>query len=148
MKEETLRGLIGRIKLSDRSAFKELFDHFQEGIYHFLVYKTGDQNLAEDILQETFLKVWKNREDLNEENSIKSYLYTMANNAALNYYRHQKVVYAHRAHYKVENEDRSPEKVLESEEFRQVLLSTIEKLPEKTRIAFMMSRFEERFPGS
>lgn len=129
-------------KAGDRSAFKHLFDHFQEAIFNFLVYKTGDADLSEDILQDTFLKLWRNREELDEGLSIKSYLFTMANNAALNHFRHQKVVYAHQANYKFDGQSDSPERIAESNEFYDQLLGTIENLPEKTRIAFMMSRFE------
>ncbi|MEQ9423153.1 MAG: RNA polymerase sigma-70 factor [Cyclobacteriaceae bacterium] len=142
MDDQQLNTLVARIAFGDKSAFREFFDHFQGPIFNFLVYKLGDQDLAEDMLQETFLKVWKNRENLDQTQSIKSYLFTMANNAVLNHFRHQKVVYAHQAQYRFEATDRSPEEEVQSSEFQNYLLAAIENLPEKTRITFMMSRFE------
>lgn len=143
MEEAQLKQLVLNIQIGDRSAFKDLFEFFHQGIYSFIVFKIGDPTLAEDILQDTFLKLWRNREKLDESLSIKSYLFTMANNAVLNHFRHQKVVYTHQAQYQPETEDRSPEEIAQSEEFTKQLLGSIEQLPEKTRITFMMSRFED-----
>ena len=61
----------------------------------------------------------------------------------MNHFRHQKVVYAHQAQYQVESTDRSPEEIMGSNEFSQMVLKAIEELPEKTRITFMLSRFED-----
>ena len=138
-----MKQLVLKIKSGDRSAFKTLFEHFQNSLYNFLIYKTGDSDLSEDILQETLLKVWQKRDRLDESLSIKSYLFTMANNSAMNYFRHQKVIYAHQAQYQFEDEDRSPEDIFRTKEFYDQVLQAIENLPEKTRITFMMSRFED-----
>ena len=143
MEELQLKQLVLKIKSGDRSAFKTLFEHFQNSLYNFLIYKTGDSDLSEDILQETLLKVWQKRNSLDESLSIKSYLFTMANNSAMNHFRHQKVIYAHQAQYQFEDEDRSPEDIFRTKEFYDQVLQAIENLPEKTRITFMMSRFED-----
>lgn len=143
MDDLELKQLVLRIKSGDRTAFSALFEHFQQSIFNFIVYKTGDNDLSEDILQETFLKIWRNREQLDDTLSIKSYLFTMANNAAMNHFRHQEVVYSHQAKFQCEAEDRSPEDILKSKEFYAQILGAIEKLPEKTRITFMLSRFED-----
>jgi RNA polymerase sigma factor (sigma-70 family) len=94
MKETDFRTLAIRIKASDQAAFEVLFNLFQATIFNFLLFKTKDSSLAEDLLQETFLKVWKNRSTLDEARSLKNYLYTIADNLALNHFRHAKVVAA------------------------------------------------------
>ncbi len=143
MDDIELKQLVLNIKSGDRSAFGLLFEHFQESVFNFIAYKTGDRDLSEDILQETFLKVWRNREQLDESKSIKSFLFTMANNSAMNHFRHQKVVHSHQAGYRLDLEGRSPQDIVESKEFYEQVLGAIENLPEKTRITFMMSRFED-----
>ena len=80
MKETDFRTLASRIKASDQAAFEILFNSFQGVIFNFLLFKTRDPYVAEDLLQETFLKVWKNRSTLDETRSLKNYLYTIADN--------------------------------------------------------------------
>lgn len=143
MDDLELKQLVLSIKSGNRSAFTSLFEHFHQSIFNFIVYKTGDRDLSEDILQETFLKVWRKREELDETRSIKSFLFTMANNSAINHFRHQKVVYSHQANYQLETDDRSLEDIVKSKEFYDQVFGAIEDLPEKTRITFMMSRFED-----
>ncbi len=143
--EAELRQLVGRLRTSDESAFKELFDEFQQGIFSFLRYKIGDAAVAEDVIQEVFIKLWENRHTLDESRSIKSYLFTIANNLALNNLRHRKVViqFQQKQRQEVTSYADSPEAAAEANELREKLLHLIAGLPEKTRVVFMMSRFDE-----
>lgn len=145
MKETELRLLANRIKASDQVAFEMLFNSFQTTIFNFLLFKTKDYAIAEDLLQETFLKVWKTRSALDETRSIKNYLYTIADNLTLNHFRHAKVV----SHYKGQIDSKmfsivdNPQFILEEKEWHLALMRAIEDLPEKTRIIFLMSRMED-----
>ena len=133
-----------RIKRSDSAAFKSVFELYQEGLFNFLNYKLGETAVAEDIMQEVFVKLWENRHSLKEDLSLKSYLYTIANNLALNHIRHNKVVLQFQQEETQQERDYStPQDHLEESEFHANLLGAIEKLPEQNRIVFMMSRFEE-----
>lgn len=55
---------IQRLQSSDIEAFEETFKEFQENIFNYLFYKIGDTLAAEDILQDVFVKLWKNRHQL------------------------------------------------------------------------------------
>ncbi len=143
MEDAILKELIGRLRQSDESAFKSIFQHFQQSIFNFLLYKLKDEALAEDVLQEVFLRVWKNREKLNLEKSFKSYVYTIANNLSLNALRDrssaaQKSIEIPRS----DNHPESPERIFLNAELEEVLASAIESLTEKNRVTFMMSRYE------
>jgi RNA polymerase sigma-70 factor (ECF subfamily) len=145
MEESELQRLVRQIKGSDQLAFKKLFNFFEETIYKFLLFKTKDADVAEDLLQEVFLKLWKVRESLDERRSIKNYLYTMADNISLNHIRHLKVVtaYKNQPHSKLFSVVESPDYILEEKECNLKLMNAIETLPEKTRVIFLMSRLED-----
>ena len=134
------------IKSADQAAFKQVFLRYQARIFRFLCSKLYDSETAEDLLQEVFIRLWENRRNIDENLSLKAYLFTIDNNLALNHIRHQNVVLNHRkqqvAAGNFDLETPSPQMVLESREFDVQLHAAIEGLPEKNRIIFMMSRFD------
>ncbi|MCG8608600.1 RNA polymerase sigma-70 factor [bacterium] len=139
-----LRNLAVRIKRSDPEAFRALFDLYQQSIYNFIYLKLRDSAAAEDVVQEAFIRVWENRLELDENRSVRTYLFTIANNLALNVIRHQRIVLKYQA-----EADKKPPVVdetyleLESRELQIALVKALMNLPEAPRQAFMMSRFEE-----
>ena len=103
--------------------------------------------VAEDIVQELFYTLWKNRTDLRLVWSVKSYLYGAVRNQSLQYLEHLQV--RERYYQKIvadgisENDpDDSPQKILEYKELEQRLEFVLEKLPERQRNIFRMNRFE------
>ena len=78
--------------------FRKIFDQYYDGIRNFIYYKTGDIDLADDIVQEVFLKVWNIRTQVKPE-TVKALLYTIAENITKNYFRHQQVVYNFASNY-------------------------------------------------
>ena len=122
--------------------FSSFFKSHAKSLRNYLYYKFGNEDQAEDITQEAFIKLWQNCADVPLEKA-KSYLYTIANNASLNVIAHQKVVlnYAKSSPNK-ESTNESPEFLLEEEQFKSKLLQAIEKLNEKQRVAFLMNRID------
>ena len=145
MLQPDLNELVKRLKASDQDAFKTVFDLWQEAIFNFLIFKTRDQARAEDLLQEAFLRLWNSRARLNENQSLKNYLYTIADNLVLNEIRHDKVVARHKAETKapIFTNTVNPEFILEEKEWKDQLEGAIASLPEKPRIVFLMSRLED-----
>ncbi|SHG01643.1 RNA polymerase sigma factor [Pedobacter caeni] len=62
-------------KSGDKTAFKAIYYEYYMLLYRYGVKTSADTELAEDCLQDLFLKLWKNRENLGEVSSVKSYLY-------------------------------------------------------------------------
>ena len=122
--------------------FKEIFDQYYTPIKNFLYYKCSDVAMAEDLTQDVFMKVWDKREEINQE-TVKSYLYTIANNMLLNKIRHNKVVMNFAEKNKDRKEAQSPEYALEEKEFKEKLERTIGDMPEKQREVFLMNRIDE-----
>lgn len=72
--------------------FEELFNHWFDDLMRFVCSYVHDEEVARDIVHDVFLSIWKNRGYLDLSWSLKSYLFTLARNYALNYLRHQKVI--------------------------------------------------------
>lgn len=97
--------------------------------------------LAEDIVQEAFIILWEKRDKVKNE-SIKSFLYTIANNLFIDHYRHKnmelKLLHKKIAYHMAE----SPEYLLELKEFDEKLKTAIAALSEKERTVFLMNRID------
>ena len=79
-------------ELLDNKIFEELFElHFTK-LMGFVYNYVRDEEVAKDIVHDAFLTLWTNRMCLNPVYPVKSYLFTLAQNCALNYLRHLRVV--------------------------------------------------------
>ena len=126
----------------EQSVFKQVFDTYANSLRNFIYYKCGDKNLSEDLLQDAFLRLWKNCAKV-PFSKAKSYLFTVANNLFLDGVKHQKVVLKFRQHKKGQQETENPQFLLESKEFKERLESAIGQLPENSRIVFLMNRMDK-----
>ena len=78
------------LKQGDIRAFNELFDRYGKRLYRFSVTYLKSAADAEDIVQEVFMKIWNNRQELSVEKSFEAYLFTIAKNGILNTIRKSK----------------------------------------------------------
>ena len=79
-------------ELLDTKIFEDLFElHFTK-LMGFVFNYVRDEEVAKDIVHDAFLTLWSNRKRLNPVYPVKSYLFTLAQNCALNYLRHLRVV--------------------------------------------------------
>ena len=76
----------------DKTEFIDLFNQYYSLVKNFVYYKTGNIEIADDITQETFIKVWEKRNEIRKE-TIKPLLYTIAGNLSKNRFEHQQVVF-------------------------------------------------------
>merc|ERR1712127_886145 len=91
--------------------FEFVYNTYAKDIRRFLFYKTQDIAKAEDILQDTFIKLWDNCSKI-EYDKVKSFIYTVANNMFLNEVKHQKVVQNFNKYNKRESTNESPEFIM------------------------------------
>lgn len=80
----------------DKHAFGLLYSHYLDEIYRFVYFKISDEQIAEDITEDTFLKTWKSLSRIYKENgkvdNFRAWLYRVANNLVIDYYRKKKPV--------------------------------------------------------
>ncbi len=124
--------------------FKSIFDEYYHPIKNFLYYKLGDVSLAEDITQEVFMKAWEKKDKIVVE-TVKSYLYKIAGNLAINHFKSAKSNYEFEL--KPENSTPSsteqPDYSMEKDEFARKLEIAIGSLTENQRVVFLMNRIDD-----
>jgi len=137
------QSLLKRVRASDSFAFKELFYDFHDPLFRFTVYRVHDEDIAEDITQETFIRVWKNRKRLQPTKSFFSLIARISSNLCYDHFRHMKV----RQRYKDsvpqygDSHFDNPETSIQADVLQAEIQRIVNaKLPEKCRIIFILSR--------
>ncbi|HPF51940.1 MAG TPA: sigma-70 family RNA polymerase sigma factor [Draconibacterium sp.] len=125
----------------DKAGFIEAFHSMYVPVKNFIYYKTGDIEVAEDIAQDAFVKLWEKKEEIRTK-SVKSLLYTIAANLCKNRFEHQRVVFEFAKNFPLANDSASPEFEMELKEFSKKLEKAIGGLNEKERVVFLMNRID------
>ena len=133
------------INLSKEAQFKEIFQANSKKIYHLCYGYTGDDEAANDLMQETFMKVWQNLDKFRNQALISTWIYRIAVNESLTYLEQQK----RRSSVSFDDVSESLENKLQSEkgfdENKAIwkLQLAVQQLPEKQRIVFNLRYFDE-----
>ncbi|MDR7132353.1 RNA polymerase sigma-70 factor (ECF subfamily) [Algoriphagus sp. 4150] len=136
------------LTLVDEQAFETVFKTYFKPLHAYASAILKESEAAEEIVQSVFLKLWEKRESLEINSSIKAYLYRAVYHDSLNYINHQKVKRKHWEHAHYEMTQGKPEQIGEQirgqeNELHERFQLALEKLPEKCRMVFNLSRFEE-----
>jgi len=125
--------------------FEHLFKKYFRELHAYAFSLLKDWDVAEEIVQGMFLKLWERNEAVQIRTSIKSYLYKSVYHDSLNYLRGQKVQlkYQTTTAYSMKNHTDDAAGKLTMSELEQHLQQALSKLPEKCRAIFHLSRFEE-----
>lgn len=76
----------------DRKLFDEMFGLYYKDLTYFVCSFVNDREVARDLVHDLFFTLWRNRSSIDSSRSVKSYLFSMAHNQALNYLKHQRVI--------------------------------------------------------
>jgi RNA polymerase sigma-70 factor, ECF subfamily len=134
-----------RIKLGDEQAFELLYRKFYVRLCAFANKFLNDPEVAQEIVQDVFAKIWEGREEIDPEDSIKSYLFKIAQNLSINNLRRKKVESRYIGIYKlvyIEQMEFSAYESLLAKELEENITKSIAKLPAKCRKIFELSRSE------
>ncbi|AHW58850.1 RNA polymerase sigma-70 factor, ECF subfamily [Draconibacterium orientale] len=137
-------------KKGDEHAFKIIFEDNYDRIVGFCLQFIPDREEAKNIAQQSFVKLWLNREEVNTINGICAFLYTAAKTECLNFLRHEKYKSEYQKNTLKIKENLLNRQILESfhfnkleyQELEGMIQLALEKLPERCRIVFEKSRFE------
>jgi RNA polymerase sigma-70 factor (family 1) len=135
--------LMAGIVNSDRNAFRELYDRYQEEMYRVALRKTHSEEVAEEIVQDVFVGLWEKRSKLVIE-EVRYYLFRSVKNAVLDHVRAQ-LVRQNYAHEYVALHDpaaNQTEDVLALYELMSAIYKGMDNLSEKTREIFRFNRLE------
>lgn len=127
--------------LEKEQKFKSHYDEWAQPLFRFIFFKTKDKALAQDIVQDSFVKYWDKIESVSP-GKHKSYLFTTAKNLLYNMIEHKKVADRYQNTQVEPSKSTSPLFELEVSEFKKRLESAIAQLPDKQREVFLMHRVE------
>ncbi len=141
--------LIANLIEGNHESFEQLFNTYYQKIYNYANEFVADYDIAREISQETFVKLWENKEALNDNTNISAYLYTIARNISLNFLKQKTMQLKHKENIKdlqlinqlnyLVLKDEISEKIIYKELEDKINLS-IDKLPEKCKEVFRLSR--------
>ena len=124
-------------------AFEKLYNQYSGKLYNFMMrISSGDQYIAEKVVQQTFIRLWETREKVNPDEKFISYLCTIARNMAMNMYQHQTVEYVY-TEYMLKNSSDHDYQTEENTDLRflnDYIDSLAEKLPPSRKKVFLLSK--------
>ena len=122
--------------------FEMLFKVHYKALHAYATVILNDEDDAEEIVQQLFLKFWEKRKLLSVQTSLKAYLYKCVYHDSLNYLKHLKVKIKYQDFTRHSIDNSYNDRLALSELQNQINLA-LNDLPEQCRTIFQMSRFEE-----
>lgn len=134
--------LIGELRQNNAEAFIELYNRYHAKMYSWLIRFVKLPDLAEDIIQDTFLKIWEIRHRLNPAQSFPAYLYRISRNKAVKLLKKISLDETLRKQVLIrfEMESDDPEKRLRWLQYQRLLENAINRLPAQRRKVFKLCR--------
>jgi RNA polymerase sigma-70 factor, ECF subfamily len=146
---------IARARRGDRDAFQVLVERHSRAVFRLAWRMTGNENDAEDIVQETFLRAWKQMSRFDGRASLATWLHRICANCSLDHLRARKRKQESMVAMESPGSDDaldplanvphhgpSPERLAQSSEITAILLPALDELSEMERTAFVMRHYE------
>lgn len=125
------------------SAFEKLYNLYSGKLYNFMMrVSSGNQYMAEEIVQQTFIRVWEVREKIDPAENFISYLCTIARNMSMNMYQHQTVEYIYTEYLlkSCSDHDQQTEENTDLRFLNDYIDSLAEELPPSRKKIFLLSK--------
>ncbi len=136
----------------DRNAFRVLVDRHSRAVFRLAYRMTGNESDAEDVVQETFLRAYKQIKQFDDRSSFSTWVYRICSNCALDLIRARKTREKQREPLgddktsswidQVAARDPDPERLTQSGQVAQLLEPALQQLSEMERVAFTLRHFE------
>lgn len=145
--------LFNRAREGEEDSFEILFNHYYSKLCTYATIFVKYPDVAEEIVQETFIRVWEKRSDIIIESTFKAYIYRSVHNNCINYLKSNKYIrdkqeaarieISRQFEVNIKNLDTGIIDQLISEEFNLRFARAIESLPEQCRKVFLLCRNEQ-----
>ncbi len=138
--------LINRLKVGDTDAYTQLYDKYHPALYAYVLKFVKIPEVAEDILQEVFIKLWEIRKRINSDLSFNAYLYRITRNCVFKLLKKiskdedMRVDIA----YKLINSVNTADLKLQWQQYEAILNSAISSLPPQRQKVFKLCRQEDK----
>ena len=137
---------VAALKEGSREAFTMLYNLYADRLYSFALVQTKSKQMAEDVVQDTFLKLWNNRTNLNCYGNVQALVFTMARNLIIDAFRRQVANIDIEAYFNLHEalpSTASPEESLYFNETKEHLEQAKAKLNNKECKIYEMSREQD-----
>lgn len=140
---------LGALKSGGEKAFKAIMDCWYSRLFNFANGYLNNVENAKEVLQDVFLKLWDNRQNLEENTNLNAYLYTLTRNRCIDLIRRERLMLQFRNDKKeeylrlTESFDALSDPILDNlfaNEIQDEIHRTVARLPEQCRKVFILSR--------
>ena len=124
-------------------AFERLYNMYSGKLYNFIMrLSSGNQYMAEEVVQSTFIRIWEVREKVDTNASFISFLCTIAKNLLMNMYQRQTVEYVYNEYLLKSSVDRDSqtEENIDLHFLNDYIDSLAEELPAQRKKIFILSK--------
>jgi len=143
MNDSELNSLIINMIAGDRESFNKIFRRFYAPLVRFCFRFVTDTDVAAEIVQDLFVKLWINREKLSINTNFKSYLLRAVRNSAITYINKERNhAETNLRVYSEQSESVDPSEELQSKNLETTYHAVLAAMPEKRREVFLASRFD------
>ncbi len=115
-------------------------NHFSQ-VRNYVFYRSGNAEIATDIAQEAFLKIWEKQHNI-QHKKVKGLLYKIAGDLYVSHYRRERRTFQFFNNYLFNDEFQSPEEQMAFEQLKEAYMVALKKMKENQRTVFLMSRAE------
>lgn len=134
---------IEKMKAGDRESFNQVFRRYYSPMVRFCIRYVADSDIASEIVQDLFVKLWSNREKISFNTSFESYMLTSVRNSALTYINKERShAEANLRIYSEESDNTDPSETLQSNNLEESYRKILKDMPEKRREVFLASRYD------
>ena len=135
--------LLDLIRNGNPKAFERLFKLYYATLCSYLRTIIQEREIIEEIVQDVFVNIWENRNNLSPKGNLKSYLFKAVRNRAINHYKHitVKLNSAEELRLIYFSESSDVEKQFDSQEINKLISRSVALLPEKCREIFTLIKF-------
>ena len=139
-----LHKILSALAQDDEASLEKLFNHYYPRLFNFSKSILKLEDGIDDILQEVFVKIWKNRKNINSAATFNSYIFIITRNLLLNELRRQLSFQNTKEEVKrlsLANEYSLSEQI-DYQELKEKIDAFVEELPERQKEVFLLSRSE------
>ena len=134
--------LLKLASIGDQQAFTELFLLYKHQLYGFALRLTQSPELAQDITQDVFLKLWKDRSNLEQIENFGGYIFKLAQNQAINAFKRManETLILSKIKKATDIYEVGTERALEYKDAQNLINDVVTKLPPQQKLIYKLSR--------
>lgn len=126
-------------------SISKIYRKYYLEVYRFLVCFSGNQNDAEDLTQEVFIRVLYNLSTFKNENNLKTWIFSIAKHVAVDHYRKKRFssIFSEGFFKQIESSNKGPNDLIEQNEMKMLIHEAISKLKPKYRAVVIFRGINE-----